>query len=194
MPALGDLPVVLDSVGQDASPTLRQTIVPESLRQRSGAPLFEDLAIFLGEAWAYNVSSISPQLAAAAHLWHGTGDLQARAVSLDLGLPNPKPCLLIDSVRVYYRPSPAHGFVAPACIHVLPKVCGGHYECNLTQIQHGSVHLPQVPDVSSRALHRLLPGSHLSIIPGGGHFAYYVCNPAAQRAALSQLLASAATA
>lgn len=61
---------------------LRQTIVPESLRQRSGAPLFEDLAIFLGEAWAYNVSSISPQLATATHFWHGTGDLQARACLL----------------------------------------------------------------------------------------------------------------
>ena len=48
--------------------------------------------------------------------------------------------------------------------------------------------------MSSRALHRLLPGSRLSIIPGGGHFAYYVCSPAAQRAALSQLLASAAAA
>ena len=86
VPPLDDLSVVLQSMGHDALPALRQTIVPESLRQRSGAPLFEDLAIFLGEAWAYNVSSISPQLAAAAHLWHGTGDLQARASLLDLDL------------------------------------------------------------------------------------------------------------
>ncbi|KAK9825182.1 hypothetical protein WJX81_003767 [Elliptochloris bilobata] len=108
-------------------PEYFQAIVPESLRQRSGAPLFEDLAIFLGEAWAYNVSSVSPQLAAATHFWHGTGDLQ-------------------------------------------------------------------VPDVSSRALHRLLPGSSLTVVPGGGHFSYYVCHATTQRTALSRMLVSAAAA
>jgi len=52
----------------------------------------------------------------------------------------------------------------------------------------------QVPHVTSRALHRLVPGARLTIVPQGGHFAYYVCNQTAQLAALGQLLASAAAA
>jgi len=46
----------------------------------------------------------------------------------------------------------------------------------------------QVPHVTSRALHRLVPGARLTIVPQGGHFAYYVCNQTAQLAALGQLL------
>ncbi len=38
------------------------------------------------------------------------------------------------------------------------------------------------------------PGARLTIVPQGGHFAYYVCNQTAQLAALGQLLASAAAA
>ncbi len=68
--------------GSDPWQPRPQTIVPESLRQRSGAPLFEDFALFLGRHWAFNVSRLPPRLAAATHFWHGTGDLQARARSL----------------------------------------------------------------------------------------------------------------
>ena len=79
----------------------RQTIVPESLRQRSGAPLFEDLAMFLGEAWAYDVASLLPPLAAATHFWHGTGDLQARpsrSACSECGVCVPTPrCMSSDS-------------------------------------------------------------------------------------------------
>ena len=37
-----------------------------------------------------------------------------------------------------------------------------------------------------------MPGAHLHIEEGGGHFAYYACSPGAQRAALQALLKTGA--
>ena len=46
----------------------------------------------------------------------------------------------------------------------------------------------QVPVEQARAYKRMMPGAHLSIVEGGGHFAYFVGDPATQRRALSALL------
>ena len=48
----------------------------------------------------------------------------------------------------------------------------------------------QIPWVQAEVLKRLLPGAHLHIEEGGGHFAYYVCSKAAQKRALQLLLDS----
>ncbi len=48
----------------------------------------------------------------------------------------------------------------------------------------------QVPYVSAKVLHRLMPHAQLHIFEGGGHFAYYVCSKESQRSALKQLLDS----
>ena len=46
----------------------------------------------------------------------------------------------------------------------------------------------QVPWVSAKVLHRLMPQANLHIEQGGGHFAYYACTRESQRNALKQLL------
>ena len=46
----------------------------------------------------------------------------------------------------------------------------------------------QVPWVSAKVLHRLMPQAHLHVVEGGGHFAYYACTKQSQRSALKQLL------
>ena len=48
----------------------------------------------------------------------------------------------------------------------------------------------QVPWVSAKVLHRLMPQARLHIVEDGGHFAYYACTKQSQRSALKQLLAS----
>ena len=48
----------------------------------------------------------------------------------------------------------------------------------------------QVPWVSAKVLHRLMPQAHLHIMEDGGHFAYYACTKESQRSALKQLLDS----
>ena len=48
----------------------------------------------------------------------------------------------------------------------------------------------QVPWVSAKVLHRLMPHAHLHIVEGGGHFAYYACSKESQKSALKQLLNS----
>jgi len=46
----------------------------------------------------------------------------------------------------------------------------------------------QVPWVSAKVLHRLMPEAHLHIVEGGGHFAYYASSKDSQKSALKQLL------
>ena len=46
----------------------------------------------------------------------------------------------------------------------------------------------QVPTVQSQAYKRMMPDAHLTIVEGGGHFAYYVGDADRQRQALSALL------
>ncbi len=210
------------SLGSDASPPRPQTIVPESLRQRSGAPLFEDFALFLGQHWAFNVSLLPPRLAAATHFWHGTGDLQARALPQQPAAVAPAPGSEMLQCRKAVQEG-GHRLSALAltgacmvcgCLSVLQgraARCCGEMDGGMNAAKslptagrqgqpggsggfaHTVVVRAQVPHVTSRALHRLVPGARLTIVPRGGHFAYYVCNQTAQLTALGQLLASAAS-
>lgn len=50
-------------------------IVPESLRQGTAAPFWEDVWLF-EQPWAFNLSNIQPHLQRSIHIWHGTGDKQ----------------------------------------------------------------------------------------------------------------------
>ena len=50
-------------------------VIPESLRQRTAAPLFEDLWLF-EQAWDFDVAAMPPVMQKTIHVWHGTGDKQ----------------------------------------------------------------------------------------------------------------------
>ena len=59
--------------------------------------------------------------------------------------------------------------------------------------QAASCPLLQVPDATTRAFQRLLPKVSSQVIDGGGHFAYFVCNPVIQKIALEGLLSKGLT-
>ena len=50
-------------------------IVPESLRQRTGACFFQDLWLF-ERPWSFNLEDLPAHIQKSVHIWHGTGDKQ----------------------------------------------------------------------------------------------------------------------
>ena len=156
-------------------PEYLQRIVPEALKQQNAMPWIQDLALFLSP-WPFDVRQIPEALQEATHLWHGTGDTLVRdggPYSLQL-LPG------LGSHRV---------------LDLLLCVCTA--DMLVTAPLHGpqaaSCPLLQVPDATTRAFQRLLPKVSSQVIDGGGHFAYFVCNPVIQKIALERLLSKELT-
>ena len=50
-------------------------IVPESLRQRTGACFFQDLWLF-ERPWPFGLADLPAHVQKSVHIWHGTGDKQ----------------------------------------------------------------------------------------------------------------------
>ena len=57
-------------------------IVPEGLRQKTAEMFFEDFWLF-DQPWDFQLEAIPPELQAAIHIWHGTGDRQVGPLALD---------------------------------------------------------------------------------------------------------------
>ena len=164
-------------------PEYTQKIVPEALKQQNAMPWIQDLALFLSP-WPFDVRQIPEALQGATHLWHGTGDTLVRdggLYSLQLlpdlgGYRGAGPVLL----RLRCRQAGHSTFAWPS----LPYSAGPQAE---------SCPLLQVPDATTRAFQRLLPKVSSQVIDGGGHFAYFVCNPVIQKIALKSLLSTELT-
>ena len=60
-------------------PEYLDIIVPESVRQKTAAMFFEDFFLF-EQPWEFDVRAIAPELQAATHVWHGTGDKQVGGI------------------------------------------------------------------------------------------------------------------
>ena len=60
---------------KEVHPEYMTRIVPESLRQRTGACFFQDLWLF-ERPWSFNLEDLPPHVQKSVHIWHGTGDKQ----------------------------------------------------------------------------------------------------------------------
>ena len=60
---------------KEVHPEYMTRIVPESLRQRTGACFFQDLWLF-ERPWSFDLEDLPPHVQKSVHIWHGTGDKQ----------------------------------------------------------------------------------------------------------------------
>ena len=60
---------------REVHPEYLTQIVPESLRQRTAAPFFQDLWLF-ERRWSFDLAALPAAAQRSIHIWHGTGDKQ----------------------------------------------------------------------------------------------------------------------